>query len=259
MELDLAGRVAVVTGASRGIGLAVTRALTENGVRVIAGARHTSPELHELARAGLVNVVETDLSHLDGPGELISEAGDQIDILVNNVGNAPARTDGFLSISDDEWQATLTLNFLAAVRTIRWALPVMLAAGKGVIINTGSVNAVLADPNVIDYSAAKAALTNFAKSLSKEFGPRGIRVNTVAPGPVTTDLWLGEHGVAQTVGKATGLQAPDVAKQAAAQSPTGRFTSPEEVANLVLFLASDRAANITGANVTVDGGLVPTW
>jgi NAD(P)-dependent dehydrogenase (short-subunit alcohol dehydrogenase family) len=256
MELDLAGRVAVVTGASRGIGLAVTKALTENGVRVVAGARHTSPELHELARAGLVTVIETDLAHLDGPGELIAQAGDQIDILVNNVGNAPARTDGFLGISDEDWVETLTL---AAVRTTRWALPVMLAAGRGVIINTGSVNAVLADPNVIDYGAAKAALTNFAKSLSKEFGPRGIRVNTVAPGPVTTDLWLGEHGVAQTVSKATGLQAPDVAKQAAAQSATGRFTSPEEVANVVLFLASDRAANITGANITIDGGLTPTW
>src|ERR1700683_5636166 len=246
MELDLAGRVAVVTGASRGIGLAVTKALTENGVRVVAGARHTSPELHELARAGMVTVIETDLAHLDGPGELIAQGGDQIDILVNNVGNAPARTDGFLGISDEDWVETLTLNFLAAVRTTRWALQVMLAAGRGVIINTGSVNAVLADPNVIDYGAAKAALTNFAKSLSKEFGPRGIRVNTVAPGPVTTDLWLGEHGVAQTVSKATGLQAPDVAKQAAAQSATGRFTSPEEVASVVLFLASDRAANITG-------------
>ena len=259
MDLELSGRIAVVTGASRGIGLAATKALTENGVRVIAGARRTSPELGELARTGLVTVIEVDLSHLDGPGELISAAGDQIDILVNNVGNAPARPEGFLSVSEDDWQATMTLNFLAAVRTTRWALPVMLDAGRGVIINTGSVNAVLADPNVIDYSAAKAALANFAKSLSKEFGPRGIRVNTIAPGPVTTDLWLGEHGVAQTVSKATGLHAPDVAKQAASQSPTGRFTSPEEVASLVLFLASDRAANITGATFTIDGGLVPTW
>jgi len=259
MDLNLSGRVAVVTGASKGIGLAITKALTENGVRVVAGARRTSDELARLAREGLVTVVETDLAHLDGPGELISEAGDQIDILVNNVGNAPARPDGFLGISDEEWQATLTLNFLAAVRTTRWALPIMLEAGRGVIINTGSVNAVLADPNVIDYSAAKAALTNFAKSLSKEFGPRGIRVNTIAPGPVTTDLWLGEQGVAQTVSKATGLQAPDVAKQAASQSATGRFSSPEEIAGLVLFLASDHAANITGAIFTIDGGLVPTW
>jgi len=249
MELDLAGRVAVVTGASRGIGLAVTKALTENGVRVVAGARHTSPELHELARAGMVTVIETDLAHLDGPGELIAQGGDQIDILVNNVGNAPARTDGFLGISDEDWVETLTLNFLAAVRTTRWALPVMLAAGRGVIINTGSVNAVLADPNVIDYGAAKAALTNFAKSLSKEFGPRGIRVNTVAPGPVTTDLWLGEHGVAQTVSKATGLQAPDVAKQAAARNPLRWFVFAVVIAANIMDLMDATIVNVAGPSI----------
>jgi NAD(P)-dependent dehydrogenase (short-subunit alcohol dehydrogenase family) len=135
----------------------------------------------------------------------------------------------------------------------------MTAAGKGAIVNISSVNASLPDPGVMDYSAAKAALANFSKSLSKEVGPRGIRVNTVSPGPVATDLWLGDHGVAATVSHATGATAQDVQSQAAHQSVTGRFSRPEEVADLVVILASDRLANVTGADITIDGGLIPTW
>lgn len=146
-----------------------------------------------------------------------------------------------------------------AVRTIRSALPLMLAAGRGAIVNISSVNAFLPDPAVIDYSAAKAALASFSKALSKEVGPQGIRVNTVSPGPVATDLWLGDGGVAQTVSRATGAKPEDVASQAARQMVTGRFTQPDEVADQVLFLASERAANITGADITIDGGMTPTW
>jgi NAD(P)-dependent dehydrogenase (short-subunit alcohol dehydrogenase family) len=148
---------------------------------------------------------------------------------------------------------------MAAVRTTRSVLPAMLAAGQGVIVIISSANAFLPDPAVMDYSAAKAALANFAKALSKEVGPRGIRVNTVSPGPVATDLWLGDGGVAATVSRATGAKPEDVASQAAGQMVTGRFTQPHEVAAAVLFLASDHAANITGADITIDGGLIPTW
>jgi len=128
-----------------------------------------------------------------------------------------------------------------------------------VIVNISSANAFLPDPAVMDYSAAKAALANFSKSLSKEVGPKGIRVNTISPGPVATDLWLGDGGVAATVSRATGAKPEDVAHQAASDSVTGRFTQPGEVADVVLFLASDHTANITGANVTIDGGLITTW
>ncbi len=258
MDLGLAGRVAVVTGASRGIGLAIVRALAASDVRVIAGSLKTSSELDELARDGQVRVAEVDLSQPDAPGRLTALAGDQIDILVNNVGRAPARTGGFLSITDEDWLATLTLNLLAAVRATRAALPVMQAAGRGAIVSICSVNARLPDPAVLDYSAAKAALASFSKSLSKEVGPHGIRVNTISPGPVATDLWLGQSGVAQTVSRATGARPEDVERQAAQQMVTGRFTRPEEVADLALFLASDRAANITGADFVIDGGLLQT-
>ena len=259
MDLGLSGSVAVVTGASRGIGLAVVRGLAANDVRVIAGARKSSAGLEELARTGRVQVAELDLAVPDGPSRLVALAGDRIDILVNNVGAAPARTGGFLSVTDQDWQSSITLNLLVAVRTTRSALPRMLAAGRGAIVNVSSVNAFLPDPAVIDYSAAKAALASFSKALSKEVGPQGIRVNTVSPGPVATDLWLGDGGVAQTVSRATGAKPEDVASQAARQMVTGRFTQPDEVADQVLFLASDHAANITGADITIDGGMTPTW
>ena len=259
MDLGLSGRIAIVTGASRGIGLAVVHGLVAEGVRVTAGARKSSAELDDLAAACTVRVVEVDLAEPGGPARLVAAAGDRIDILVNNVGAAPARPGGFGEITDEDWQTSLTLNLMAAVRTTRAALPVMVAAGTGAIVNMSSANAFLPDPAVMDYSAAKAALANFSKSLSKEVGPHGIRVNTISPGPVATDLWLGDHGVAATVSRATGARAQDVQSQAAQQMVTGRFTRPEEVADLVVILASDRTANVTGADITIDGGLIPTW
>ncbi|ACU72525.1 short-chain dehydrogenase/reductase SDR [Catenulispora acidiphila DSM 44928] len=261
MDLHLTGKTAIVTGASRGIGLAVARTLVAEGARVVAGAREITPELKALAADGEVLAVDLDLTAPQGPAELIAAAVlayGGLDILVNNVGAVRPRTEGFLAVTDEDWAATLAVNFLAAVRTTRAALPSLIERGTAAIVTVSSVNAFLPDPLVIDYSAAKAALTNFCKSLSKQVGPQGVRVNTVSPGPVTTGLWLAEEGVAATVARATGGTAQDIAKQAAGDAVTGRFTHPEEVADLVAFLASDRAANITGSDIVIDGGLVST-
>jgi NAD(P)-dependent dehydrogenase (short-subunit alcohol dehydrogenase family) len=260
MELGLNGRRAVVTGASKGIGLAVVKALVDEGVSVVAGARTTTTELDRLVQAGTVQAVHVDLASSTGPAALVDSAlaAGPLDIVVNNVGAVTPRLDGFVGISDTEWMSTLTLTFLAAVRTTRAALPAMVAAGKGAIVTVCSVNAFLPDPAVIDYCAAKAALANFSKALSKEVGPHGIRVNTVSPGPVSTDLWLGDHGVAATVGGAQGIAADEIVQGQEHQAATGRFTSPAEVADLVVLLATDRTANVTGADFVVDGGLVTT-
>lgn len=259
MDLGLKGRTALVTGASRGIGLAIVRALVGEGAQVVAGARHSSPELDELADAGTVRVLGIDLADPAGPARLAEFAGHPVDVLVNNVGSAPARTAGFLAVGDEQWLSTFALNLMPAVRTTRAVLPGMLEAGRGAIITVASVNSRLPDPGVIDYSAAKAALAAFSKALSKEVGPRGIRVNTVSPGPVATALWLGEGGVAETLAAASGASRDEVVAEAERSMLTGRFSRPEEVAALVTLLASDVSGNVTGSDFTIDGGLVPTW
>lgn len=260
MDLGLTGKRALVTGASKGIGLAITRALVREGATVVASARQSTSELDELVSAGSVHFIAADLSTPAGPGALVTAAlaGGPLDILVNNAGAVKPRLGGFLSVTDDEWLASLELSFLAAVRTTRAVLPGMLEAGRGAIVTTGSVNASLPDPLVIDYSAAKSALASFCKSLSKEVGPKGVRVNTVSPGPVATELWLGDHGVAATVAGATGGDPAAVQKAAAGDSASGRFTRPEEVADLVVLLASERAGNVIGADFVIDGGLIKT-
>ncbi len=255
MDLRLSGKTAVVTGASRGIGLAVTRALIDEGVRVVAAARDGADAL---AGLGAIPVI-ADLTAPDGPAmvtEAAASAFGSLDILVNNVGAVRPRTGGFASVAPQDWTATLAVNFLAAVYITRLALPLMTDGGS--IVSIASVNAALPDPLVIDYSAAKAALANFCKALSKEVGPHGIRVNTISPGPVATDLWLGGGGVAETLAGAAGSTPDAVAAAAVAGTPTGRFTEPDEVADLVLFLASPRAGNITGADLAIDGGMKPT-
>ena len=263
VDLSLKGKIAVVTGASKGIGLAITKAFVAEGAQVIAGARDVGGDLGALASRNGVRAVSVDLSAPDGPQALVARAEEfgGLDILVNNVGAVGVRLDGFASVTDEQWLSSLNLNFMAAVRTTRAALPLMLARGSGAIVTVSSVNAFLPDPGVIDYSAAKAALTNFSKALSKEVGPRGIRMNTVSPGPVETALWLGPTGVAATVAKAAGVDAETAKTQVVASQggfATGRFTRPDEVADLVLFLASTRSGNITGADFVIDGGLVKT-
>jgi NAD(P)-dependent dehydrogenase (short-subunit alcohol dehydrogenase family) len=157
----------------------------------------------------------------------------------------------------------MQMNFFSALRATRAAVTQMVKQPEGgAIVNIASVNAFFQpDGGTIDYGAAKAALLNLTKSLSQELGPRRIRVNAISPGPVSTDLWLGEGGVAQTVAKASGVDADTARARVIAGIgglATGRFTTPEEVATLAVMLASPRTGNVTGANFVVDGGLIKT-
>lgn len=260
MDMDLENKVVVVTGASKGIGLAISQAFVAAGAYVIAGARHNTPELQALEGAGSATFIAADLSTPEGPRGLIAAAAERggVDVLVNNAGAVATRFEGILSVTDEEWDASLSVNFLSAVRTTRAAVPQMLARGGGAIIMIGSVNATLPEWNIVDYSATKAALANYAKSLSKEFGPKGIRVNTISPGPVSTDLWLADDGVAAKFAAASGATPDDVVASVSAGAPTGRFTTPQEVAELAVFLASSRSANTTGSDIRIDGGYVTT-
>lgn len=261
MELNLKNKVVVVTGASRGIGLAITRAFAQEGARVVAGARMPGA-LEDLARQYDVAPVAVDLATEQGTTEVVRSAAayGPIDVLVNNVGAVTPRLAGIAAVTDEEWISTLTVNLLSTIRTTRAALPDLLAT-KGAVVNIGSVNSILPDPSVVDYAASKAALASYAKALSKEVSPQGVRVNTISPGPVQTDLWHGRGGLAETVGDAMGIsseQAVDAIVQGLGGFSTGRFTRPEEVADLALFLASERSSNITGADLTIDGGLIKT-
>jgi NAD(P)-dependent dehydrogenase (short-subunit alcohol dehydrogenase family) len=263
VDLALKNKVAVVTGASKGIGLAITKALVAEGARVIAGARDVGGELRSLAESGAVDAVSIDLATPDGPPTLVARAHQHggLDVVVNNVGAVALRLEGFSSVTDDQWMSSFNLNFMAAMRTTRAALPLLVQRGGGTIVTVSSVNAFLPDPAIIDYCAAKAALTNFSKALSKELGPKGIRMNTVSPGPVETALWLGPDGVAATVAKNSGVDVDTARQQVVASQSgfaTGRFSRPAEVADRVLFLASDRSGNITGADFVIDGGLIKT-
>ncbi|WP_431238257.1 SDR family NAD(P)-dependent oxidoreductase [Mycolicibacterium aichiense] len=260
MDTNLTDKIAVVTGASKGIGLAISRTLTAAGAHVIAGARHNSAELEELEATGSATFVAADLATAEGARAVVDAAAQRggLDILVNNAGTVTPRFDGLLSVTDDDWLAGLSVNFLSAVRATREAIPHLLRRGGGSIVMIGSVNATLPEWNIVDYGAAKAALANFAKAVSKEFGRQGIRVNTVSPGPVATPLWLAEKGIAAQFAAASGATPDQVVDSVVAGSATGRFTTAQEVADLVVFLAGEHSANITGSDIRIDGGYVTT-
>jgi NAD(P)-dependent dehydrogenase (short-subunit alcohol dehydrogenase family) len=263
MDLNLKGKVAIVTGASKGIGLAVVKSLGREGARVVAGSRTTSAELAAARDAYDVTVVTGDLGTAEGPAALIQAAVERhgrIDVLINNLGAASPRR-GFLEIVDAEWQRVFDLTFFSAVRASRAALPHLLGGGGGTIINIGSINSRLPFPMVVDYSAAKAALASLTKALSEEFAPRGVRVNSVAPGPVRTPFWTDPGGFAEAVAAGAGTTAQAALDEVVPRNmgiSTGRITEPEEVAELVAFLASPQAGNITGADFVIDGGQIKT-
>ena len=258
------GRVAVVTGGSKGIGLAVVRTLLEEGVRVVATSRRRSAELDALG--GELVHVPVDLMEPDAPAAVIAaavEAFGGLDILVNNAGGPPPGTKmpqfGFLGLTDAGWRDMFEFNLFSAVRACRAAIPELIARGGGAIVNITSGHGRQPSAVNVDYGAAKAAMINLGKALSEEFGSQGVRVNGVCAGPVNTPWWTDEGGAADVIAAHTGADRESVMDTVAPemmQLATGRLADPQEIADVVALLASPRSASTTGAEFAVDSGLL---
>jgi NAD(P)-dependent dehydrogenase (short-subunit alcohol dehydrogenase family) len=265
MDLQLKDKVAVITGGSKGIGLATARTLLEEGARVVVASRGRSAGLDALAGPCLVHV-PADLTDPAAPAAVVRDAVEAfggVDILVNNAGGPPPGiampTFSFLALDDARWRAVVEFNLLTVIRAARAAIPMMLNGGGGAIVNVSTVLARQPGPMNVDYTAAKAALNAVTKSLSEEFAPQGIRVNTVSPGPVRTAWWTEDGGAADILAAQLGTDREAVMDELAPQMMalrTGRMLEPQEVADAIALLVSPRSASTTGADLAVDGGLL---
>jgi NAD(P)-dependent dehydrogenase (short-subunit alcohol dehydrogenase family) len=254
---ELSGKRVLVTGGTKGVGAAIVNRLRQAGATVITTARSIpenlqSPELF----------IQSDISTPDGVQKVVKETlarFDGVDILINNVGGSSAPSGGALVLSDNDWQQAFNDNLFAAVRLDRAFLPAMLEQKSGVIIHISSIQRTLPlHEATLAYAAVKAALTNYSKGLSNEVASQGVRVNTIAPGFIETKA---AERLIERIAKSAGTD-HETARQGLMDSlggiPMGRPGRPEEVAELVAFLASDRATYITGAEYVIDGGTIPT-
>ena len=256
-EHEFRDRRVLVTGGTKGIGEAIVRRFGEGGGAVATTSRSGLPDGQ---RAALF--VRADVSTAAGVAEVADRVLAEwcgVDVLVNCVGGSDAPSGGFRALDDGQWERALSLNLMAAVRFDRALLPGMVERGGGVVVHVSSIQHRLPlHDSTLAYAAAKAALRTYSKGLANEVGPMGVRVNTVSPGFIETPA---AHGMIRRLAESRGVD-ERAARQAIVDMiggiPVGRPGRPEEVAELVAFLASDRAASIHGADYVIDGGTLPT-
>jgi NAD(P)-dependent dehydrogenase (short-subunit alcohol dehydrogenase family) len=247
----------LVTGGTKGIGEAIVRRFHLSGARVAATARSVAG-----LDSGSVTYIAADLGTTRGVDQVVDRLQQMwggLDILVNNVGGTETKQGGFEVLTDEDWEQILNVNLLAAVRLDRAFLPGMQERGSGAIVHISSISGRLPFSNsTLAYAAAKAALNTYSKGLAKAVAPKGIQVNTLSPGFIETS---GAHGMIMDIVKGQGVtedQARQMIMDMLGGIPVGRTGRPEEVAELVAFLASERAQFISGANYVLDGGTMPT-
>jgi NAD(P)-dependent dehydrogenase (short-subunit alcohol dehydrogenase family) len=263
MKTGLDGKIVLLTGAAKGIGRSTALAFAREGARLclidIDGGALEEVQAEIRVLGCDASIAQADLSEASGVAEGIDAAlrpyKGQVDVLVNNVGAGKVRT--FEELTDEDWDFTMNLNFMSYVRTCRHLLPALRARDKAVIINNASDLARQPEPVPIDYSASKAAVLALTKGLARAEAPK-IRVNAVAPGPVWTPFWTKDGGFADTMGKFHGMAPREAVEHELSlrQLPLNRLGTPEEVANVIVFMASDLASFVTSAVWGVDGGSI---
>jgi NAD(P)-dependent dehydrogenase (short-subunit alcohol dehydrogenase family) len=263
MDTGLSGKVVLITGAAKGIGRATALAFAKEGAKLalldIDGAELAAVKKEATSLGGTVATAVADLASekgvTDGINAGLASYGGRLDVLVNNVGAGSVRT--FDQLTDADWDSTMNLNFMSYVRACRVVLPLMRAQGSGVIINNASDLARQPEPVPVDYSTSKAAVLALTKGLARSEGPK-IRVNAVAPGPIWTPFWTKPGGFAETMGQFHKMPPQQAVEHEMSlrQLPLGRLGKPEEVANVIVFLASDLASFVTSAVWGVDGGSI---
>ena len=259
MELGLSGKSCIVTGGSQGIGLAVARRLTDEGARVLLVARSADTltavtrELGERAAALALDITRDDAP--DRIAEAASDHAGDADVLVNNAGLSAYKPLETLTAAD--YQEHFDISVLATLRLMQRLVPGMAARGDGAVVNVASIAGRRPSPTNPAYSAAKAAELNLTRAYADHYARRGVRINAVNPGPVSSPLWAGPGGLADQHAAARGITPAEVMAQVSAATPQGRYATPEEIAAIVVFLCSAQAANVVGAGWQVDGGAYP--